>query len=341
MINALFFIIPSLIGFFFAMNMGGSGVSPAFSMAYHSNWLNKKLIPVLFGVFVFIGALFSLDKVDFTLSRGIIPSGLMKITVVTIIMIASSVSLLIANILRVPQSTSQVVVFSILGVALYYRAVKYDKFFYEISPLWITLPLVMFILLYLFGKYGDRCLRKKIYIPHKCIASKIVRIGGIAAGCYVAFALGTNNIANVLAPLLTMFANELRVEILFQIKNPIVFVTLLISSLGFGLGAAVFGKKTMETAGKEITSITPLASFSISGLTASVLFVLSVCHGLPISLVQMHIAAIIGYASGKNGIKSTFKTYTIRKILWVWLAAPITSMAITLFLLLITEGFSN
>jgi sulfate permease len=42
-------LLPLLVALFLAINMGGSGTSPAFATAYGSGILRKDIIPYLFG----------------------------------------------------------------------------------------------------------------------------------------------------------------------------------------------------------------------------------------------------------------------------------------------------
>ena len=49
-------LVPFLIAMFLAINMGGSGTGPSFSTAYGANAIRKSLIPGLFGIMVFLGA---------------------------------------------------------------------------------------------------------------------------------------------------------------------------------------------------------------------------------------------------------------------------------------------
>ena len=60
-------LIPFLVAIFLAINMGGSGTAPSFSAAYGANIIRKGLIPGLFGIMVFIGAIVAgKDKVPKT-----------------------------------------------------------------------------------------------------------------------------------------------------------------------------------------------------------------------------------------------------------------------------------
>ena len=91
---------------FMALNMGASGTAPAFSAAYGSNILRLETIPGLFGIFVFLGAILAGSKVVKTLGKGILVQEKMTITVAVIILLSVSLSLLFANLLKIPQSTS-------------------------------------------------------------------------------------------------------------------------------------------------------------------------------------------------------------------------------------------
>ena len=146
-------LIPLLVAMFLAINMGGSGTSPSFSAAYGSNVIGKHLIPALFGIFVLFGAIVAGRKVVLTIGRGILPSEVMGLTLTTIILLSVAISILLANILRIPQSTSQATVFSLVGPAIYFDILKTHKLFFEIIPTWFILPLISFFVALFIGKY--------------------------------------------------------------------------------------------------------------------------------------------------------------------------------------------
>ena len=88
--------------------MGGSGTAPAFSAAYGANVIRKNLIPGLFGIMVFLGAILAGKGTATTLGKGLLPPEMMSFTVVSVILFSVAVSLLIANLAGIPQSTSQI-----------------------------------------------------------------------------------------------------------------------------------------------------------------------------------------------------------------------------------------
>jgi len=70
-------LIPFIIAMFLSLNMGGSGTAPSFSAAYGAGLIRKDLIPGLFGIFVFIGAILAGKKVVLTIGKGILPADIM------------------------------------------------------------------------------------------------------------------------------------------------------------------------------------------------------------------------------------------------------------------------
>lgn len=74
MISPLFshLLIPFLVAMFLAVNMGGSGTAPAFSAAYGANIVSKSLIPGLFGIMVFLGAILAGKGTATTIGKGLL-----------------------------------------------------------------------------------------------------------------------------------------------------------------------------------------------------------------------------------------------------------------------------
>ena len=68
-----------------AVTMGGSGTAPAFSAAYGANVIRKSLIPGLFGIMVFIGAILAGKGTATTLGKGLLNPELMSLTLVSFI----------------------------------------------------------------------------------------------------------------------------------------------------------------------------------------------------------------------------------------------------------------
>ena len=95
-----------------AINMGGSGTSPAFAAAYGANVIRRTVIPGLFGIMVLCGALIAGKEVSLTLGKGLLEQSFFTPATTSIILLSIGLSLLLANLIGVPQSTSQATVLS-------------------------------------------------------------------------------------------------------------------------------------------------------------------------------------------------------------------------------------
>ena len=131
-----------------ATKNGKSGTSPSFATAYGSGILRRDLIPGLFGLCVLLGALLAGKNTAITLGKEIIPSESLNYVLTTIILFSVALSLLFANLLGVPQSTSQSTVLALAAPAHYMGQLNSEKLFTEIIPTWIVLPIISFGLMY-------------------------------------------------------------------------------------------------------------------------------------------------------------------------------------------------
>lgn len=303
-------IILFLIVIFFAINMGASGVAPAFAVSYCSKIIKTKSVILLFGLFVIIGAILLGNNVTMTLKGRILPGQFVNFKTAIIILFSASFGLFIANIFKVPQSTSWATVFSIVGSGIAIGHVNWSKFLL-IIPFWILLPLVSYFLTLFFYKKIYPPKFKNLWIYEKIfINERILKKLSVLAGCYVAFAIGSNNVANAVGPLV---AGGI-------IKN--IFSGLFFIGLLFMFGAMFWGKKTMCTIGEEIVPFGLVTVIVVNFITATLLIFASAL-GIPQSLVQLNSASIFAISHTKNGFYQTVSHKVTKKTFLVWIISPL------------------
>ncbi|MFC2113602.1 anion permease [Bacteroidota bacterium] len=335
MISPLFnhLLLPYLIGIFLAINMGGSGTSPSFSAAYGANILKKSVIPGFFGIMVFAGALIAGKATATTVGKELLPPDMMSVSLVSIILFSVAISLLFANLLGIPQSTSQATILAVTGPACYFRVLNEHKLFLEIVPTWFILPVASFILCYIIGKYIYTPIRKRGYFTYGGISRHpIIRILIIIMSAYVAFAIGANNVANASGPIASMTINELNIQDETDNFILIMILATLVVAPSFGIGSSIFGHKLVRQTGKGIFLFGPVEAIIISFITASLLLLASIIKGIPSSLVQVNTTSIIGIGVARLGYKNILKKTSINKFFIVWLIAPIFSFMTSIFL---------
>jgi len=296
---------------FFAMNMGGSGIAPSFASVYGARLISRKKATILFSIFVVFGAVTLGGRVAKTLSSGLVAKELFTPQVALIILLSAAVSLFIANLLKVPQSTSWVTVAATFGAALYFNNLNLITTFRMVG-MWLILPLIGFALTFFSFRsiYPPRA--ENFWFYEKVHSwKKNIHFLALASSCYVAFAIGANNVANAVGPL--MGANLI---------SPL--LGLLIISPLFGLGGWLIKDRTMKTIGKEIVPLGLITSTIVSIITASLLIVASFL-GFPQSLVQLNALAIMAVGTIKHEHVLAAKEKAVQKTFLVWLIAPFVS----------------
>ena len=336
MISPLFshLLIPFIMALILAMTMGGSGTAPAFSAAYGANVIRKSLIPGLFGITVFIGAILAGKGTATTIGKEILDPGYMNFTQVTIILFAVALALLIANLAGIPQSTSQATVLAVAAPAVIFGELNREKLFLEIIPAWFILPVLAFIISYLAGKYIYRPMRRRGLTMTRAYNQNMKPVWNgiiVVMSLYVAFSIGANNVANAAGPIATMTVNELGVSVQEHF-NLIQILTTLMVAPSFGIGSSIFGYKIVRNTGKEIVLFGKFEAAIIAFVSASLLLLASLLKGIPSSLVQLNVAAIIGIGVAKLGSKNIFKKTRVKQFFGMWIIAPAIAFGVSLLL---------
>jgi len=215
------------LALFFSVNMGASNFGVTFAAACGSKAITPKRAQALFALCVVAGALCLGREVTSTLEGGIIPAFIITPKVCIIILFSAVLSIFISNILQVPQSTSLVTVAALMGVGLYFHQVMWKNILWML-PFWIFLPVAGYFLTYFIGKmiYPPRKVNFWIYeklVNHKSRLKAFV----IFSSCYNAFSVGTNNVANVVGPLVGS-----------EMIAPV--IGLLVMAPFFGVGSVLF-----------------------------------------------------------------------------------------------------
>ena len=325
---------------FLAITMGGSGTAPSFAAAYGANLIRRDLIPGLFGIFVFAGAIIAGKKVILTVGGDILPAEHVGLVLTVIVLASVALSLFFANLLRVPQSTSQSTIFALAGPAIYLDVLQTRRLFLEIIPTWFITPVLAFLIAYFVGwliirrsQWQQSRLWQALQ-QHRGLQWLVV-----GTSCYVAFSIGANNMANAAAPVLAMATNLFNIEV--GSANFFLLMLILVFMLApmFGLGSSLMGHRVLQTTGKDIVTFGPLGASLISLITASILLVSSLWRGIPTSLVQMNTAAIIALGMVKSGHLHIWQNAPLKRIFVIWIVAPLIAMALSLIMVYLAGHF--
>jgi len=152
----------------------------------------------------------------------------------------------------------------------------------------------------------------------------------VIVACFMAFAHGSNDVANVIGPLsgiLTVLEGQSVLE------RSITPSLLILGGGGIVIGLATWGWRVIETIGKKITQLTPSRGFA-AGFGATITVLLASKLGLPISTTHVLVGAVlgVGFARGISAINLN----TVRDIFISWLVTvPLSAGLSVLFFYLI------
>ena len=133
---------------------------------------------------------------------------------------------------------------------------------------------------------------------HYANVEKVFAILMIVTACCMAFAHGSNDVANAIGPLAAVVSI---VDNGGQIaaKSTIAWWILPLGGFGIVAGLAIFGHKVIATIGQGITHLTPSRGFAAE-LAAACTVVIASGAGLPISTTQTLVGAVLGVGMARG-----------------------------------------
>ncbi|WGE28624.1 inorganic phosphate transporter [Edwardsiella tarda] len=154
----------------------------------------------------------------------------------------------------------------------------------------------------------------------------------VITACAMAFAHGSNDVANAIGPLSAIVAIVREPNVLAG-TSPIVWWILPLGGIGIVVGLALMGRRVMETVGTGITDLTPSRGFAAQFATASTVVIAS-GTGLPISTTQTLVGAVLGVGFAR-GI-AALNLNVVRNIVasWIITLPAGAALSIVLFYLL-------
>lgn len=294
---------PLLGGVFFGWALGSNDAANVFGTAVASRVVRYRTAVILAAIFILAGALIEGDEGIRRISE------LSSQTVATafIITIAAGITVTVMTSLKLPVSASQALLGALIGMGLGTspEAIKWHEVLAMVIC-WIGTPIgaavVAFLLYPLFAWL-------LVGLHLNIIARSIfLKMALILSGCYGAYALGANNVANITGVYYRtgLFDN--------------VFTLTLIGGVSIALGVITYSKNVMFTVGSRMVQLDAFSALvAVVAMAVTVHFYAQI--GVPVSTSQAIVGAVLGIGLFK-GIK-TINRQTVVRILFGWLNTPL------------------
>ncbi len=119
----------------------------------------------------------------------------------------------------------------------------------------------------------------------------------VVTACGMAFAHGSNDVANAIGPLAAVVSVAQSGEITAQSALPMWI--LILGGIGIVIGLATFGRHVIATVGEKITHLTPSRGFAAE-LAAATTIVVASGTGMPISTTHTLVGAVLGVGMARG-----------------------------------------
>ncbi|WP_133408027.1 inorganic phosphate transporter [Parashewanella tropica] len=159
----------------------------------------------------------------------------------------------------------------------------------------------------------------------------------VVTACCMAFAHGSNDVANAIGPLAAVVSVVQHGGEITK-KAELVWWILPLGAVGIVMGLAIFGKRVMQTIGKNITHLTPSRGFAAE-LAAATTVVIASGTGLPISTTQTLVGAVLGVGMAR-GI-AAINLGVVRNIVVSWVVTLPAGAALSILFFYIIKGIMS
>ncbi|XP_069800080.1 sodium-dependent phosphate transporter 1 [Dendropsophus ebraccatus] len=131
--------------------------------------------------------------------------------------------------------------------------------------------------------------------------SQLFQFLQILTACFGSFAHGGNDVSNAIGPLVALWLVYETGDVTTKAATPIWL--LLFGGVGICTGLWVWGRRVIQTMGKDLTPITPSSGFSIE-LASALTVVIASNVGLPISTTHCKVGSVVsvGWLRSKKAV---------------------------------------
>jgi PiT family inorganic phosphate transporter len=249
--------------------------------------------------------------------------------------------------LNLPVSTSQAIVGSIIGWNFFAGMLTDYTVLGKIVSSWIfslLLAAVFAAPLFLLFKKWLTLLKVSIFR-----IDTFTRIGLVVLGAFGSYALGANNIANVMGVFVPISPfKSLKFGFIEFTGTELLF---LLGSLAIAVGIFTYSRRVMSTVGEKIIKLTPQTALVVILATAIVQFLFSsqnlhnflVNHGLPaiplvpVSSSQLVIGSLVGIGLVGRG-RRNINLKILGKIASGWVMTPVIAALVTFICLFFLQN---
>ena len=304
----MFGLLPAL---YMGWGIGAHDAANAFGPQIGANIISYRRAVILAAVFALVGAVVEGQKVFSTLG------GITHLTVATAIAatLAAGLTVNVMTAFGLPISTSHTIVGALVGVGLFERTGLNVPIVLRIGTSMMTAPIGAGMIAYLL--YQGITVAAAGRLDSVIRFQRIVRYAAVLVGCYAAYALGSNNMGNAMAPAVAV-----------GLVGPATGAAL--GGVAMAAGVLTYGRNLIMMVGKRITALDPMSAL-VAALATAITVHLFTQLRIPVSTSQATVGAVVGV-----GLTKGIMAVNRRMFVWIpamWVISVLSAAAVTYTLL--------
>ncbi|MCB9554768.1 MAG: inorganic phosphate transporter [Deltaproteobacteria bacterium] len=292
---------PHLLGgVYLGWSLGANDAANVFGTAVSSRMVRYPIAVALCALFIIAGAALE-GRAGMATIAGLSAA---SISSATFAAVGAALSITLMTIMRIPSSTSQAVVGAIIGVGLVDGTAKFSGLG-KVVICWIGTPIGALLLAAL-GYRAGAWLFNRLRLS-MLVTDAVLRAALVVSGCYGAYALGANNVANVTG---VYYASGLLT----------LDWSVWLGGLSIALGVLTYSKEVMLAVGRSIVKLDAYSALVVVLAEAATVHVYAMI-GVPVSTSQAVIGAVLGVGLVKQA--TAVKFGAAGRMTLGWIATPL------------------
>jgi inorganic phosphate transporter, PiT family len=292
----------------FAWSMGAHYTGACMGMAYAARAVSVRQALLLMAPLTLLGAVLASEAVERTVGAGLLSAPIVSVPT-GLAIVASAFALTTAyNLLRLPTSTIQILVFAVAGAGVAAGTGVEWATIGRLVVVWAMVPPLAAALGYVLTRAtaGGAAGRSLSTVSAGALAGALV-----AAGAGASFVMGANDVSNATGALL--------MTNLFDART-----AALLGGIGLALGVLTWGRPLLQRVAFETVDL-DRRSASIAQLVQASLVCIAVLFGYFTSLNQALVGAMAGTGLARG--RATLRRKVLRGILIGWAVGPASGFA--------------
>ena len=340
MLTMIFFLSS---GLFLGWSLGANDAANIFGTAVGTRMVRFKVAAFVASAFVILGAVASGRGAAETLGRlGTVNALPGAFTVA----LAAALTVLWMTRLKLPVSTTQAIVGSIIGWNLFAGMETDLEPLGTIAASWVAGPILTMLFAALFYFVFKQFLRR-IHVGI-ILQDAYTRAALILAGAFGAYSLGANNIANVMGVFVPVSPFPDTSFWVFSFSGA--QQLFLLGALAIAVGIFTYSHRVMQTVGGDLYKLSPISALIVVLSSATVLFLfasedlqmwlearnLPSFPLVPISSSQSVVGGVLGIGLAKGG--RNINLGLLGRIAMGWVSTPVAAAVMSVLLLFIVQN---